>query len=532
MEIYKMHRPFLFLLCLGSAVLAQPKSFQVHYISFDAVFLDGGRDQGLRVSDTLQVQTASGTSVRLLVKFIADKSASCDAYPDAKAIKIGDKAVLISARPFPEAEKKALTTETKQRLTPSSAPKPRTRTRKALTGSVAVQMYHWDDNSTGNYDFNQPTMRLNLSARKLGGHFFDMQIRTRARYDRRRGAFTTVPQKEWRNRIYQCYIDYNNPQALLNFKLGRIISNPLSGIGYLDGLVTEMNLSKTYKLGFMGGLAPEWQYADFQTSIQKYGLYTRYLTDQDKPDHFETTLALAGEYHQSTVSREFVYWQNQYDWQKRLWLYSSMEMDLNRDWRKERTGQAFSLSNLYLNGNYEFLPWLSAGVNMDSRKNFWTYEYRTLADSLFDNLTRQGVRGQINLRLSGGHYIGLTAGMRKQAQDGQSTFSYTFSYNQNNLLHRHLLLNLYTAGFVSPFYDGLSSNVSLGKSVTPYLYLYLRYGNSSYQVSQGERRLNHQYQLNGNLNIGKYLYFNFFYEYDRGDDENGQRTWLELGTRL
>lgn len=528
-----MRWTFLIILFLTLSILAQTVDFKVRYVSSDAVYIDGGRENGLQVNDTLQVTSASGEAVILVVKYVADKTASCIITNPGVPIKQGDKATLTSLHPQ-KLENREIIPKLEERkpVQRQSQYTSRRRSKKSVYGSIAIQQYNWDDQSKSNFDFSQPTLRLNLSGRSLGGRFIDLQIKTRARYDRRSAKYETVPQKEWRNRIYQCYLDYNNPRALLNIKIGRIISNPLSGIGYLDGLMTQFNFSQSFNLGAMAGLAPEWQYADLQTSIHKYGVFARFKMEQPEKHHFESTLAFAGEYHKSIISREFAYWQNQYDWHKRLWLFTSVELDINRDWRKTRSQESITPSNLYLNGTYEAFNWLSAGLSIDRRKNFWTYEYRTMADSLFNDVARQGARGQLNFRIPGGHLLGTTFGLTRRTTDSQPTYSYTISYNHNNFARQHLLINLYASGFSSPFYQGISTNFSLGRNLTRFFYLYARLGRAAYQINNGAKRQNNQYQINGNLGIGRHIYTNFFYEYDQGDDEKGLRSWIELGYRF
>lgn len=524
---------FIILLLLPIFLIHAQEHFTIKYISTDAIYFDGGLNHGLQVGDTLEVRRSNQSIARIRIQFIADNTASCTPPNRLVVLKVGDQAIVRRFKPSGGKVEKTVTPVATPKELSSKKPKIFHSKQKTFNGSIAMQVYHWDDKSKSNYDFTQPTLRVNFAGKRLAGKYWDLQIRTRARYDKRTRRYSTqVPQKEMLNRIYQCYLDYNNPDALINAKIGRIITNPLSGIGYLDGLLMHINVSKSFNMGILAGLAPEWQYADIQTKIRKYGAFATYRVMQDRLTTLETTLAVAGEYHQKTVSREFIYLQTQYNWNQKLWLYQSLELDMNRDWRKERTGQSVTLSNLYLNGLYDLFTWMSVGLNFDSRKNFWTWEYRTLADSLFDNLARQGARAQLNLRLAGGHYFTATAGLANREKDSHPLYSYTASYNNNNFFQTRLIINSYAAGFTSPFYKGLSANVSLGKAFGQSLYFYCRYGQSFYQVTQRNSRINHQYQVNGNINLGRTLYMNLFFEYDQGDDEKGQRTWVEFGYRL
>jgi hypothetical protein len=511
-------------------LFGQDTPLQVRYISSELVYLNGGRDHGLQAGDSVRVVRAGQTIATLSIVAIADRSASCRILAKKEEIKIGDQ--IFWAREVKTGARIDSTVARVKAVEPAK-PRPSGRRIKKLTGSLAGQYYQWNDLTGGNYDFSQPTARANLQIKDLGLPFLDVQVRTRMRYDRRQRAYANdVPQKEWRNRLYQCYITYDNPSAPINLKLGRIIDNPLSGIGYVDGMMGHLNLSDHLRFGVLAGTQPEWQYADFQLGVQKYGSFLSFRSSKENQGQWESSLAVAGEYHKTTVSREFVYMQNQFHGHQRLWIYQSAELDINRGWRKEKSNQVLGLSNFYFNTNYDAWSWFSLGLALDSRQNFWTYEYRTMADSLFDDLVRRGARTQFSFRLPHHQTINLSFGANKRDSDSQLTFSYSGSYMNNDVFNSHLLLQVYAAGFASPLYNGVTTNVGLGKSLTQAFYLNLRYGNSIYQVSQGQRRSNHQLSVMSNINIGRHPFLNLMYEYDQGDDEKGHRSWIELGYRF
>jgi len=521
------------ILCCYSIAFGQQSALQIKYVSVDNVYLDGGRDHGLNVKDTLEVRRNKQVVGQLLALYVADHSASCQVLTKVGALLPGDEVLL--TKPASRASMTAMPLQQAEASKPIAVEQPLRvqRKKQALQGSVSVQMYHWDDQNASNLDFTQPTVNLNLRATELAGQHFGLYLRTRGRYDKRSRSYSTqVPQNEWRNRIYQLYFDYANPNAPLNFKLGRIITNPLSGVGYVDGLMTQLNLSQAVKFGVLAGTQPEWQYADFQTSIQKYAAYASYQTGSYQTSYYQSTLAFTGEYHSKTVSREYAYWNNQLSWRRFVRVYQSAEIEYNRSWRMEKTGQTINLSNLYYDMVFDLTSWVSAGINADMRKSYWTYEYRTIADSLFDVLTRRGVRGQLNFRLPGGHSLGLSSGLQRRDTDSRSTYSYTLSYNNSDLLRARWTLNLYAAGFSNALFNGLTSSIRFGKQFGNAFNANLRYSFSRYQIKSGNSRSNSAVQVANFWNVSSHMFLNYWYESAVGDDENGKRLWVEVGYRL
>ncbi|MBN2009690.1 hypothetical protein JW960_10135 [candidate division KSB1 bacterium] len=303
---------------------------------------------GLSVGDTLVVYQKKTKVAVLKINYTADHSAACSVLVKRGEVQPGDLVQAISLKPQQNAP-----VEHKSRVRKTAAGKSSSSKldRARLSGNVSFQWYHVEDQSSGGYNFDQPGVRLNLKAKNLFSEHLNFRLKTRSRYNQRAHSFSsTVPQDEWRNRIYSASLSYDNEDAPVNFQFSRIISNVFSGIGYIDGLLLQQNLNQQFRYGVFGGTQPQWRYADFQTSIQKYGAYANYVRGEYGSKRYEATLALAGEYHSSVVSREFVYIQNNYS-DAKFNIYQSAELDVNRDWRKTRTGQSMSLSNLYINAS-------------------------------------------------------------------------------------------------------------------------------------------------------------------------------------
>ncbi len=516
----------------------QTKSFRVNYVSAENVYLDAGKMEGLNIGDKLKVQRNGQTVAQIEIVFLADYSASAVVVKQRLPVQPGDIAI---------PEKMATEQETTPEVTPEDtsevqpeqppeppAPEAKKFRRSPFSGSFSLQYYYWNDLDNTNLDFAQPTVRLNIRGRQLWGKEYYLRIRGRLRHNQReRRLNTNAPESEWRNRIYELSFSYTEENALLNYQFGRIISNKFSGVGYIDGILLQMNTGEKFHTGVFGGTQPQWQYADFQTDIQKYGAYINLLSGGYSSGRLESTLALAGEYHGSTVSREFLYLQNSYYLSGSWNFYQSAELDINRKWRKDRSGNDYSLTNLYLAAQWNVTRAIIIGAIYDNRKNYLTYETRSLADSLFDEATRQGLRGTATFILPGNYRLFGNFGLRKRKTDVENTYSYSAGLSQPNFLSSGIRIftnlagfsNFYTRGFIYSFSTGrnLTRSVSLDLSIGGYLY--------DLKASQGSRN-NQWSRINLITDFLKRLYFSGQYEYNWGDDVQGHRILLELGYRL
>lgn len=517
------------------------QSFKIKYLTGESVYLDGGLSDGLVVGNRLLVD-ADGVTATLEVTYLAEHSAACRVVESQGTLQVGAAAVLVSdeapsevpsqARQSDEEEAKEQTAE--RRPARKAAPRRRSGNGSRISGSASLQFYRLNDLTDSGLDFTQPTFRLNLNGRNLWGKEYTLRIRSRTRYNQRARSFSeAAPRTEWRNRVYEMSFGYQNPQAAFNFQVGRIIANYMSGVGYIDGIQLQHNLSPNTRVGILAGTQPDWRDSNFQTSIQKYGAYFNLSRGDYQSRRFESTIAAAAEYHSSVVSREFIYVQNSYSHSNSFYFFQSAEVDVNRNWRKERAGQTLSLSSLFLSTRYRFSPAVSAGVTFDNRKNYRTYETRTIADSLFDDALRTGVRGNLSLRLPGRVLLYSNVGYRKRKTDTQATYSYAGGLTKANLLLRGLSLSLNAAGFSNQFTDGLNGSGRLAQSLGGGHRLEAAYGTYTYTInSSSQRRHNQWAQAVAYVAVQRHIFISGQFEYNWGDDLKGQRIFAELGYRF
>ena len=520
----------IYILLLSVSAEVKTVQLTVSYISAKHVYLSGGKKQGLQTGDSAKVSRDGKTIAELQVVFTADGSASCKILRQREAIRTGDKVVVYTQMTDKEKE-----ISTKTQITKKNTPPKKKRLRKKsltrVSGSVGMQWYRFIDTGERAYNFTQPALHLNLRARKLWNKDYNLRVRFRSRYyERANRSSSLVPATEWRNRLYVFSFSYDDPKSVINFKAGRILSNAFSGVGYIDGLQLQHNISARWQWGVFAGFQPELVYSRVQTNRRKYGLYLHYVGGKNTAQRFESTFAASGEYEGSTVSRELIYLQSSY-YETGCWnLYQSMELDLNRQWRKEKTGKDVSLTSLYLSGQVWLSKGLSATMSYDNRRNYYIYEYRTLADSLFDDAFRQGLRLRFNYRFLKNYRFYLSGGLRQRDAEERLTYSYSGGIFVRNILLRRFSINARAAAFSNVYNRGVTYSVRL--------YQYLRGGhNLSLAFGANEYRLRN-YDSGGlnrwaRANILFQLPFNFdingYYEYDWGSDVNGHRFLTEVG---
>jgi hypothetical protein len=530
-----------YLLIIFSPLFGQsdPQVFRVGYVSAENVYLESGKSSGLNLGDQLVIKDDDKIIAEIEIIYISENSASCKILKQNASIVPGISALL--TKKSAAAQTSEVARQASAGTSISNAPAPKTfRTIKSkekttrVRGTISAQMYHFDHKGPGNLDFTQPSFRFRLKAENLWDRNFFLTINSRARYNQRNRSYNlNIPETEWRNRIYELSLSYENDNAPINFKIGRIISNFISGVGYIDGAQIQLNLSPQFRAGILGGFQPEWQYSKFQSSLQKYGGYLNFFTGDYQSVRFESTLAAVGIYHSSTISREFLYLQtnlrSSYHWQ----IYQSAEIDINRKWREEKTGKSIALSNFYISAFYQVSDPVKLGLSYDNRKNYWSYEVMSMPDSLFDDNLRRGIRGYITLRLPARFSVYSNLGYRKREGDSESTHSFSVGLNKSNLIIRGIFINLLGAGFSNPVSDGNNYSARLGKYFAGGSSLSVTYGNYYYKFSSTDTKVNNRWlRFNGQFQVYRRFFLSAEYEAGLSGDTEGDKFFGEIGYRF
>jgi len=513
----------------------QEEAPRIRYIASDRVYLDQGSDHGLAIGDILSVTLADGNEVRLEIVSVAASTAACTATGNREGLAIGLRARMIREAPSPEpVETEAVEAEPEVRNISEQEPEPSDARREPpFSGKISLQLYHFADGSDASRDFSQPGLRINLRGENLFGGAYSLRIKTRTRYiSREVSEFSSLPETEWRNRVYRFALTHEDPRDRFSYSVGRVPSAAVGGIGYIDGVVGSLHLGRRHRVGIFAGTQPEWQYSDLDTSITKYGLYYRYEQGDTRRGRFESIWALAGEYAGSQINREAAYVRNRYA-SGRFSFYQSAELEINRDWRKDRAGNSLEVSNLHAYLSFQASRAVRLGFSYDDRQRYYTYELRNRDEQFFDDLARRGLRADLRVRINRHGGINARIGKREREDDeADTTFYLVNGYFRNVLPSTNTSIRV--NGFENPLTEGQGLSLRLERRLG-------RFGNtvalsySTYQydyLSNGADRESSWLRLESYLRMTRSWFLSGYLEHNSGDDAMGQRILIELGYRF
>lgn len=529
--------PFLLFMVVLSGVSLAAENIVVKYISMEHVYLNAGSADGLAVGSRLNVLGANGTKAELEVVFVAAHSASCKVIGPLEQIQVGDRVVPQT----PLVTDSIIVADTTTSPVPETAKSENTvspvrpkRTASPITGNVSFVFYNWNDDTEPNLDFTQATTRLSLKARRLFGQEVTLSVRGRGRFDKRARNFSSgIEDNDWSNKVWEFSLSYDDPNSAFAASAGRILPRRVGAIGYLDGALIETRFSRALRFGLFGGASPDWMYDDPRLTLTRTGGYLSVSAGTPSTQYFEQAIGMVGEYHGGEVNREFLLLQGRYSRGGNLGLNHSAEIDVNRGWRKERAGKSLELSNLYLSTWFRLSDRLRVTLNYDNRTNYWTYESRSVVDSLFDDQLRQGARGQVDVTLPGQFYLSGSTGYRKRQGDPDPTWSYSGSLRKANAIVQGLSFFAHYAGFDGPTTRGANYSLRVNRTFSGRYTLGSALGNYTYDTDGlAGKRTNRWFELSGQADIGRHYWLGSQFQSESGDDLKGFRIQGELGYRF
>jgi len=540
------------LLALGGPLFAA-QELVVRYRSAGTVYLDGGRLAGLAEGDRLDVLREGRVIGQIEVTYVADHSASCRLLREVVAIQEGDRAQRLgdsgtaedatspaAGPPAVESTPPVAAPAPPPEPAPSYEPAPTTRAPKKRSirssGAFSIDWEQFSDGDEEGADYQRIATRLSLRLREKGKPW-ELRLRYRRRdltRDHPLGAST--PSSESQDRLYEASFSWRPPQGRFGLQLGRIGSSPFIGVGYLDGAIGEVRLTRGLSVGALIGTRPELNDLGFSSDGLKYGIFTRFTThDPTGGEPFEMILGGIREDGREDVSREYVTLQTRWSSaDRRFTLYQNSELDLNNGWRSEVTDQSTQLSNFTLSATLRMSEISRMSLSYNRNERYRTEETRSLPDELFDNLLRQGVRATLWVGRARGLTFTAHAGMRDREGDEERTTSYGFGLRHANVGGWGLSLSGDVIGFSNPYSDGGIARLRAAKRLGQRHELSLDLGGRVTDPAEGDgdgtssswARLGFWSELEGGF------FFNGELELTTGDEFEGQRVIVGLGYRL
>lgn len=420
-----MRYAIVLIILLVSIDAAAGEAPAINYVSADAVYVNVGRRAGLVTGASIAVLRGGKQIGYLEAVHVSSHSASCRVVEQKSGFKAGDRVMferVETAAPVEPAMEKRPAQRDRRRRVGS--------TRNRLRGYLAFQHMWVQDLSGSN---RGSSLQPALSARLVVANVLGTEARLNFRHRSRMNYRPQSGERDWSHRLTELAVRHGNAAEGPVVGFGRMVVDEVHGLGYVDGAVFSVQVSPHYRVGVVGGLEPNPVDMRVQTGSRKFGSFVNWQGGSYESSRLSLTTALSGSYVDGLVDREFGYLQATYSYTSLVYLYQSIEVDVNRHWRKDANGSRLSFSNFLFSANANPTSFLALDASYDARKNFHDYNTFETPDSLFDNNTYSGYGGGMSIDLPHNIQIRGNSGVRFRGTTEETNRYYSISATARHL---------------------------------------------------------------------------------------------------
>lgn len=496
---------------------------RVIYISGSAVYVDAGREEGLREGELLQVVRDGGTIAELKVAYLSTHRASCSIVSGSAALAVGD-----SVHYAPAAG--AAGPVEVSRPGPGNGGSPRTAFGTGgLRGRIGLRWLAVKDRNGGDNGFSQSGVDLRLQGHGLARSLLDVEVDARTQRTYRTSAQGDA-ERDGRTRLYRLALSWH-PAPRLRLSAGRQFAPALASLSIFDGLLLDTDGARLGG-GLLAGYQPD-ERLGYSSDVREYGGYLQFHNAPSGRRRWALTTGAIGSYTQGTVNREFFYLQGQYS-DSHLSAYLAQEIDYNRDWKVEEANEpTLSNTSTFASLRVRTGERLSVFAGYDTRRNVRQFRDRVTRVTEFDDSHRQGGWLGASLRFGGRFQASLEGRTNGGGASGDAG-SLSVNLGVDRLTRLGLALHERTTRFTNDLTEGWLHSLSAGTSLGTRVRLELSGGTLDETARNGSSldRSSTWEAIDLDIFLGRHWYLLLSGETNRGDLEKNDQAYVSVTYRF
>jgi hypothetical protein len=385
----------VFLLPLRVRAESDPWSWAtVIYAMSSTVYVDAGRDQGLREGVEMEVVRDGERVGGLVITAVSSRRAACQMKDGAIELVSGDRVRFhpVEAPVSSEIGASQVPVGT-MRAGSSDRSMGGWLQRSGLRGRAGLRYSGLRNRSGVGGDFHQPAVDLRIDGTSFLVQYLDVSfdVRTRRTYRDRSGSSSN----EGSTRVYRAFGTWARAGDRLQFTAGRQHAKSIASIGIYDGADGRYEGARWF-LGAFAGYQPEPSSLAFSDEIHEFGVYMGWKSPPAASTRWRLNAGLVGSYDGGAINREYIAL-HAHVHDARFTGSILQEIDLNREWKaKEEAG--LELTSTFVSLHYQAFERVRVDAGVDTRRNVRLYRDRLTPETEFDDSYRQGYWTGLRLR--------------------------------------------------------------------------------------------------------------------------------------
>jgi hypothetical protein len=527
-------------------------TFEVRYVATGAVYLAGGREEGLQEGFRLTVKRikpgeatlAANSVAELVVTAVAAHSAVCNIESSTVELQAGDVAQ-ISAGDL-EALQAIQQSKTARRYAQvvtftegdpleqeqhDHVPRPPSPAVNRVRGRLSYEFNSINDHEAHLQTF-QNGMSVRVDATRLGGTFWNFTGYWRGRFTSSSGSTQVVTLNDLLNRTYTIGFYYSSPQSPNSIGVGRLYLPWATSLGTIDGGYFARRVGRRANIGFFGGSTPDPTAWDYKPNRQIAGVFTSLELGRFENTRFTATAGLAVTRLSWKAERQFAFTESMFSWKQRVSVYHNLEADQLVLGRLGNTESGAVVSRSFLTTRIQPWRWLAIDVSHNYFRTVPTFDLVLVGTGVLDRFLFDGLSGGLRLELPGQVSLYGSLGQSKRNDDPRGSLNQMYGIAVRNFLGTGFRADARHSVFHGAFGNGWYQSVSVSRDVGERIRFELIGGQQEFRSpftssvrgffvnSNLDWFLNRHYVLGGGINLF------------RGQQQNYDQTFFTLGYRL
>jgi hypothetical protein len=528
-------------------------TFEVRYVAPGAVYISGGRDEGLAEGFHLQVKRvkpgeptlSAEPFAQLVVTAVAAHSSACSIESSKEDLQVGDVAVI--SRQDLEALEAIQQSKTARRYAQvvtftdgdpleqeghDYVPKPPSPEVNKVRGRVSYEFDLITDHDTG-LRMMQHGMVVKLDANRIAGTYWSFNGYWRGRVNLSSGAEAqTITLMDLMNRTYTAGFTYNNPQKSYVMGIGRLYLPWATSLGTLDGAHFAWRLPHKLTVGTFAGSTPDPTVWDYKPNRQIGGAFVNLETGSYETLRFSTTVGLALTRLSWKAEREFAFTENMLSINQHFSIYHNLEADRLTPGRLGNTESGAVLSRSFLTARYQPWRWLTVDLNHNYFRTIPTFDLILVGTGLLDKFLFTGLSSGVRIELPYRITAYGNLGQSNRSGDARRTLNKMYGLGFRNVLGTGVQADLRHSDFSGAYGTGWYQSVSFSRELTERLRLQVMGGQQVFRspLLTGARG----FFMNSSFDwfLSRHYFLNAGVNLFRGGSLNYDQTFISLGYRF
>jgi hypothetical protein len=354
-----------------------PAVTKVSYVSGASAYVDAGRNDGVRIGDTLGVVRAGRQVAALLVTYSASHRAACDTLWTRTLLALGDEVRYMAA---PVAAPDVVVPA----LTAAAEPRARVSRPHRLRGRVGAR---WLSVETAGGRFQQPALDMRLDGNGSGGGHVDISLDMRSRRTTRDFVGSSRRTDEFA-RVYRATLTVRSLDSHHGFVVGRQTSPTLASINLFDGALLRSGTDR-YTFGLFSGTQPDPLRYEFSSDIIQSGAFVEWRQAPRAERRYTVAAGGVTSQQRGQPNRDFLFAQGNW-FSTGLSTSLTQEVDINRGWKRALGEPAIAPTSTFGMARVMVTRWAGVSAGYDNRRNVRLYRDRLTPETDFDDIYRQG----------------------------------------------------------------------------------------------------------------------------------------------